>query len=929
MSRDAESIFTAARRRSPDERSAYLDGACGEDAPLRARVDALLAAEAKAGNFLRSAESDSCSAKATQGCAQPGHIIEQAGQSIDRYKLLEQLGEGGFGTVWLAEQREPVKRRVALKIIKLGMDTKQVIARFEAERQALALVDHPNIAKVFDGGATDSGRPYFVMEYIRGVPILEYCDTEKLDTKARLKLFIHVCHALQHAHHKGIIHRDIKPSNVLITLHDGKPVPKVIDFGIAKATNTELTQKTLFTQHRQMVGTPAYMSPEQAEMSGLDIDTRSDVYSLGVLLYELLTGTTPFDDKELLEKGYAEMMRIIREVEPHKPSTRLSSLGDTATRTAEQRRSNSTRLSLILTGDLDWIVMKCLEKDRTRRYETANGLAADIKRHLRDEPVVASPPSTGYRLRKFVKRNRGQVVAASIVAAALVLGVAGTTAGLVWALDEKHRADDEAQRATLAAEAETAATLKAQENEQRAVVEAERAERELARANEVKRLITDMFQSVDPATARTADTTLLKGILDSTAERLSSHEVMDDLIAAELHDVVGGVYRTLGLYAQAEAHLPVALETNKRLLGEEHPATLSSMNDLAILYEMQGRYDEAEQLYVETLETRKRVLGEEHSHTLSSMDNLGLLYKAQHRYDEAESLGLETLEIGRRVRGAEHRDTLGTITNLGSLYTMMGRHDDSARMFETSLPIKRRVLGMDHPWTTFAMSGLATAYGGQGRYTDAESLYLETIEIQRRVLGEEHRDTLGTITNLGYLYNLMGRHDDAAEMYETSLPIKRRVLGMQHPWTGKALSGLIAAYEALDRRDDALPLMRELLNLQTTKATAPDANARALNNAAWTLLSYDIDELQDPERARSLAERACALETADGGENLWKYLDTLALAQHMTGDTATAVETQKRAISLMPSPDAVPGMRDRLAEYEAALAASNEGDGGL
>ena len=345
---------------------------------------------------------------------------EQAGAQIGRYKLLQQIGEGGFGSVWMAEQREPVKRRVALKIIKLGMDTKQVIARFEAERQALAMMDHPNIAKVLDAGSTETGRPYFVMEYIKGVPILEYCDTDKLDTKARLELFASVCHAIQHAHQKGIIHRDIKPSNVLITMHDGVPVPKVIDFGIAKATSAELTAKTLFTEHRQMIGTPAYMSPEQAEMSGLDIDTRSDIYSLGVLLYELLTGTTPFDSKELTSKGFAEMMRIIREVEPHKPSTRLSSLGDTGTRTAQQRRAvDPKKLSQTLRGDLDWIVMKCLEKDRTRRYETANGLAADIKRHLNDQPITAGAPSAGYKLRKFVKRNRPQVIAGGIVAAAL------------------------------------------------------------------------------------------------------------------------------------------------------------------------------------------------------------------------------------------------------------------------------------------------------------------------------------------------------------------------------------------------------------------------------------------------------------------------------------------------------------------------------
>jgi formylglycine-generating enzyme required for sulfatase activity len=428
MKRCAE-LFEEAIGLQGDARAVFLDRACGDDAALRAEVESLLDAHDAAGSYLgapTSALDEAETLTADVEGVPPSRVI-------GRYKLLQQVGEGGFGTVWMAEQREPVKRRVAVKIIKAGMDTGQVIARFEAERQALAMMDHPNIAKVLDGGSTDTGRPYFVMEYITGVPILEYCDTEKLDTAARLDLFRQACLAIQHAHQKGIIHRDIKPSNVMITLHDGTPVVKVIDFGIAKATNVELTTRTLFTAHHQMLGTPAYMSPEQAEMSGLDIDTRSDIYSLGVLLYELLTGTTPFATEQLLEGGWAEMMRIIREDEPPKPSTRLSSLGATATRTAAQRHVDVRRLGLLLRGDLDWIVMKCLEKERSRRYETAEGLAADVARHLANEPVAAGPPSASYRFRKFVRRHRGGAFAATIVAVAIVLGGAGTVAGLLRA----------------------------------------------------------------------------------------------------------------------------------------------------------------------------------------------------------------------------------------------------------------------------------------------------------------------------------------------------------------------------------------------------------------------------------------------------------------------------------------------------------------
>jgi eukaryotic-like serine/threonine-protein kinase len=414
-----EEIFEAALKLPEGERAAYVESACGGDAALRTRVLGLLMANAAAGSFMGE---PAVSARKTMVVSLPPD--EKPGDRIGRYKLLQQIGEGGCGIVYMAEQEEPVRRRVALKVIKLGMDTKSVIARFEAERQALAMMDHPNIAKVLDAGATETGRPFFVMELVRGIKITDYCDQNKLSTTERLGLFIQVCNAIQHAHQKGIIHRDIKPSNILVTLHDGVPVPKVIDFGIAKATQGRLTDQTLFTAFEQFIGTPAYMSPEQAEMSGLDIDTRSDIYALGVLLYELLTGALPFDPKELLQSGLDELRRTIREKEPPKPSTRLSTMLDAdLTAVAQRRQSDAPKLVHLLRGDLDWIVIKSLEKDRTRRYETANGMAMDIQRYLTNEPIVARPPSTIYRFQKLVRRNRTMFTAAGMGMAALVIGL--------------------------------------------------------------------------------------------------------------------------------------------------------------------------------------------------------------------------------------------------------------------------------------------------------------------------------------------------------------------------------------------------------------------------------------------------------------------------------------------------------------------------
>jgi hypothetical protein len=512
---------------------------------------------------------------------------EGPGSVIGRYKLLQLLGEGGFGVVYQAEQTDPVRRTVALKLIKPGMDTRQVIARFEQERQALALMDHQNIAKVLDAGATEAGRPYFVMELVKGIPITEYCDQARLDTAARLLLFQEVCHAVQHAHQKGVIHRDLRPSNVLVALHDGKPVPKVIDFGIAKATDRHLTDRTLFTESGQMIGTPEYMAPEQAGTAGLDIDTRADIYSLGVLLYELLTGTRPFDMETLLERGYGEVLRTIRDVDPQRPSARVSTMGEEIEAVASKRQRAGRTLGRALEGDLDWIVMKAIEKDRSRRYETANAMALDLRRHLEHQPVAACPPSAAYRARKYVRRHRLGVAAASVVLATLVVGVAFSFAGYADAAERRGRA--RASREAAAGDQLAAEQARAGEAEQRALAEAREreAQTEAKRAKTVVDLVQDMLGAADPHEVKGKDYKL-RQLLDDFERDLPRRLEGDPEVEAALRTTMGIAYTSLGLCEKAEPHLTRALE----ILGEKADKR-EALDRIVKLYEAWGKPDKA------------------------------------------------------------------------------------------------------------------------------------------------------------------------------------------------------------------------------------------------------------------------------------------------------------------------------------------------
>ncbi|MHC4694153.1 MAG: protein kinase domain-containing protein, partial [Planctomycetota bacterium] len=527
--KDIKSIFAEAiEKKSDKERAAFLDKACKGDSDLRSKVDDLLKAHSQAGDFL---EEPAIGPSVTLG---DPNLTEGPGTIISRYKILEKIGEGGMACVYMAEQKEPIRRKVALKIIKLGMDTRQVIARFEAERQALAMMDHPNIAKVLDAGATETGRPYFVMELVKGVCITEYCDKNKLNTRERLDLFMQVCNAVQHAHQKGIIHRDIKPSNIMVTLHDGQPVPKVIDFGIAKATCMELTEKTLFTRYAQMIGTPEYMSPEQAEMSGLDVDTRTDIYSLGVVLYQLLTGTLPFDPEALRSYGYAEIRRTIVEDEPPRPSTRLSSLGEEAEKVAESRGTKIALLVERLRKELEWIPLKAIRKDRTRRYRSAAEMSDDVQNYLNGAPLIAGPESTLYRLRKSIHRNRALVISTCSVVVVLVAGIMAS--------------------AILA-------------------ISADRSRVEARRQAKISQAVADFLRddllgSADPWTGRTEGTSVIS-FLDAASKQLEGKFADEPLIEASIRFTIGRTLWHLGRYKEAAKHLKRSLEIRRNQLGNE------------------------------------------------------------------------------------------------------------------------------------------------------------------------------------------------------------------------------------------------------------------------------------------------------------------------------------------------------------------------
>jgi serine/threonine protein kinase len=897
---ESQIFADALKLATPAERAAYLDEACAGNPQLRADVEALLRAHAYDPGFLEQPAGslggtvDEARADGSPGARATGPGgTEQSGMVLARrYKLLEPIGEGGMGTVWMAQQAEPVKRLVALKLIKPGLDSRQVIARFEAERQALALLDHPNIARVFDAGTTDTGRPYFVMELVKGVPLTRYCDEHRLTPRARLELFLPVCQAVQHAHQKGIIHRDLKPSNVLVALYDGKPVPKVIDFGIAKAAGPQLTDKTLVTGFGNVVGTLEYMSPEQAELNQLDIDTRSDVYALGVLLYELLTGSTPLERKRLREAALLEVLRVIREEEPPRPSTRLSTT-DELPSVAANRGLEPKKLSGLVRGELDWIVMKALEKDRNRRYETANSFALDIQRYLHDEPVGAGPPSSTYRLKKFLQRNRGAVLAAAFVLVTLVGGIIGTTSGLLRALAAEGNEREQRQLADKRwGEAETArakeATERARAEQEKQVAQAVRdflqhkllgqgAAREQADA--LLRAGRDSAEAKENPTVREL---LDRAARELTPEKIESQFPKQPLVQAEILHTIGITYWLIGEYRPAITHLQRAYEL-RRGLGDDLQTGLA-LNSLALAYHSNGEHQRAIELFERLRDTFTSKFGPEDPSTLSALHNLAMAYRAAGRLEEAIAL-FERVRDGWAKRfGPDHLDHLSQLNNLAGTYLQNGNYTRAIQLLEETRDTWEKKVGPDHPDILNTQHGLALAYKANGQVRKAIPLLerVRTKSVDR--LGANHPHTLAAMRDLAGAYLDDRRLADALPLLEETQERTLKKLGPDHPQTWITMEALAAAYRLAGKPAQAIPLLETVRQKRT--AHSGDNHPATLHVLMSLALAYRA--AQRPADAIPVLQDV--LKKLDNNNPLMlAALNNLATAYQANGDVAEAI----------------------------------------
>jgi eukaryotic-like serine/threonine-protein kinase len=681
-------------------------------------------------------------------------------EHIGPYRLLEKIGEGGMGMVFVAEQVRPIHRRVAIKLIKLGMDSKEVIARFESERQALAMMNHPNIAQVYDAGVSENGRPYFVMEHVSGLPITEYCDRNRLTMRERLELFIPVCQAIHHAHQNGIIHRDVKPTNILVTERDGKPVPKVIDFGVAKALHQRLTEKTVYTELGKVIGTPAYMSPEQAEMTGLHVDTTTDIYSLGVVLYELLIGVTPFDTLALLESGWEKLCRVIRESDPPTPSTRVSMLGARAIEVALKRRLEPAVLARHLRGELDWITLRALAKDRTRRYPSASEFAADIERFLSNDPVLARPPSAAYQLRKLVARHRGAFAFAATVV--ILLAGFGIWMSVLYARSERNLA---------------------------------RAVQAEAEASKVSEFLVNLFSVSDPYKSR-GETITARELLDEGAKRLERELADQPLVRARLISTIAAVYKSLGLHDRARPLAEEALAAVSGIVGEDHPDVATALVGLGVIEMGLGNFETAERQFERALAIQQRVFGPNDLRLEKTLRNLGTVLSDQGRQEEARDLYERALAIRHAHVGAGDSSLALGYNNYASVLTEMGETDSARVYFERAAAIYEQYEGPQSLNLAGTLMNMANVFTMTGDNARAAELFDHALAIREKALGPDHYEVAQVLINKAALYLNMGELTIARADGERALRVMAAALGPDHPYIGNCHHVLAAIYAA-------------------------------------------------------------------------------------------------------------------------------------
>jgi serine/threonine protein kinase/tetratricopeptide (TPR) repeat protein len=878
---NVETLFHEALAQPPAERAAFLDAACAGQPKLRAEIDALLKAHDDSAEL---PPLDACTGMFAPDSAEPPpKAADQASAVIaGRYKLLEEIGEGGMGTVWVAEQTEPVRRKVALKLIKAGMDSRSVLARFEAERQALALMDHPNIAKVLDGGLTDDRRPFFVMEYVKGVPVTEYCDAARLSVPERLGLFVQVCQAVQHAHQKGIIHRDLKPSNILVAPYDDRPVPKVIDFGLAKALHQPLTERTLHTAHETVLGTPLYMSPEQAQLNNLDVDTRTDIYSLGVLLYELLTGTTPLERKRFKEAAWDEIRRVIKEEEPPRPSARLSST-DTLPSLAASRQLEPAKLTRLVRGELDWIVMKALEKDRSRRYETANGFAMDVQRYLAGDPVLAAPPSASYRLRKFARRNRTPVLAASLVFLALLLGTVGTGFGLIRAEIRRK-------------EAEHAQALAVGEKKRAEDAEAQMLADYRASSDDAIELLIGSKPELGPQDRAYLETTLARW--QALAARQGDDE-RSRVLRAEGHFRVGRLWQQLGRPPDARVEYEAARELWKKLV-ELYPAVPQYQTDLGKtltnlgkLLRNLGQHERARDELEKACDLHKKLTERypavpEYQHDLALphinlgfllCDNLGEREVARREFEVARDL-LKPLADKNHAVPAYRYHLAMSHSGLANVLAVLGQREaalaeyEKARDLQNKLAEEQPTVPMYRSELALTRNNLGMLLADIGQWDGARAEYEAAVRLLKQLAEQypavpRYRYDLAVFrTRLGILLPDLGQRDAARAEYEAAIGLLKKLLE-QHPAApdyryelsgthtnlGNVLSALGQRDAARAEYGKARDLLKQLVDQYPTVPDYRSGLAYAHNN-----LGIELRALGQGEAARAEYEKALDLK---------------------------------------------------------------------